>query len=78
MANNNPRSRKFDVPTQLLAEFFTATDEYELEIELVEIPDPDTLCVEVSYHPSQRDVVMNLIELIDEYEQEEDDDENDD
>lgn len=77
MANNKSRSRSFDVPTELLAEFFTATDEYELEIELVEIPDPETLSVEVTYHPSQRDAVMNLIELIDEYEQE-DDDENDD
>ena len=76
----NIKTRTFDIPKDLLGEFFTVLEENELEYELVDVnQDDDELEITVTYSESQKGIVMNLIELIDDYfseTEENEDDEN--
>jgi len=62
------KTRTFDIPKDLLGEFFTLLEENELEYELVDVnQDDDELEITVTYSESQKGIVMDLIELIDDY-----------
>ena len=61
------RTRQFEVPKELLGEFFTQVKESELEAELIQLNEDDELEVEISYDDDTRDEVMSLIEIIDDY-----------
>lgn len=62
------KTRTFDIPKDLLGEFFTLLEENELEYELIDInQDDDELEITVAYNESQKGIVMDLIELIDDY-----------
>jgi hypothetical protein len=70
------KTRTFDIPKDLLGEFFTLLEENELEYELIDInQDDDELEITVTYSESQKGIVMDLIELIDDYFSENEDDE---
>ena len=74
------KTRTFEIPKALLGEFFTQLEENELEYELVEVnQDDDELEITVTYSEHQKGNVMDLIELVDDYfsENEEEENEND-
>jgi hypothetical protein len=66
------RTRQFEIPQELIADFFTTAEQEDLEIELIEVNEDDELVVEIQYDNSERDSVMNLVELLDDYYGEED------
>ena len=76
------KTRTFDIPKDLLGEFFTLLEENELEYELIDVnQDDDELEITVTYKESQKGIIMDLIELLDDYFSETDkneDDENED
>ena len=80
MAKKQSKTRLFEVPKDFIGSFFTALEETDLTSELIEVSEDDEIIVEIEYVEQQRDDVMNLIELLDEYlaqlddEEEEDDD----
>ncbi len=80
MAKKQSKTRRFEVPKDFIGSFFTALEETDLSSELIEVSEDDEIIVEIEYVEQQRDDVMNLIELLDEYlaqlddEEEEDDD----
>ena len=71
------RTRKFEVPKEMLGAFFAQVEESELSFELTEIQEDDTLEVKVSYEDSERDDIMTLVELIDDFFEDEEDEEDD-
>jgi hypothetical protein len=56
----------------MIAPFFAHVDENDIETNIIELYDDDSLDVEVSYDEDQRDEVMTLIEMLDEFENEDD------
>ncbi|MDP1800430.1 MAG: hypothetical protein Q8L81_03710 [Bacteroidota bacterium] len=66
MAEEN-KTRQFKIPKDFIGNFFGALNDTDLAYELVEVNEDDELVVEVEYDSSERDDVMNLIELLDEY-----------
>jgi hypothetical protein len=73
------KTRTFDIPKDLLGEFFTQLEDNELEYELIDVnQDDDELEIAVTYRESQKGIVMDLIELIDDYFSENEDNENED
>lgn len=80
MANRETtKSRTFEIPKEFIGTFFSHLEDSELEYTLSEIDeDNEELSIEVEYSPSQREEVMNLIELLDDYLQEQQDDDNED
>jgi hypothetical protein len=67
------RTRQFEIPQELIADFFTTAEQEDLEIELIEVNEDDELVVEIRYDNEERDSVMNLVELLDDYYGEEED-----
>lgn len=75
------KTRTFEIPKEFIGTFFSHLEDSDLNYELIEVDqDNDELILEVEYTTSQRDEVMNLIELLDDYlgEQEEEDEEDED
>lgn len=73
------KTRTFEIPKDLLGEFFTQLEDNELEYELIDVnQDDDELEITVTYSESQKGIVMDLIELIDDYFSENEDNENED
>lgn len=65
------RKRIFDVPKEFIGTFFSHLENGALEYELIEVDEDGDLVLEIEYSESGRDEVMNLIELLDEYLEEE-------
>lgn len=61
------KTRQFEIPKDYVGTFFGALDETDLEYGLVEINEEDELVIEIEYDSDERDDVMNLIELLDDY-----------
>jgi len=64
------RTRKFEIPQNIIPEFFQYAEQTELEVKLIGVNEDDvedTLEVEITYDDKERKEVMNLIELIDDY-----------
>jgi hypothetical protein len=71
------RTRKFEVNKGLLAEFFKKVDKAELDTQLLDINrDGDTLLVGVAYESSDRDTITKLDELVEDFNDEGEDDDN--
>lgn len=78
MAKTQNKTRQFEIPSDYIGAFFNELQETDLEYSLVEVDiENDELIVDVSYSSDQREEIMNLIELLDEYYSTEPD-ENDD
>lgn len=72
MAQN--KTRQFEIPKQLIGSFFSQLDDSGLDYSLVEVDEEtEELIIGVEYSPAERDEVMNLIELLDEWTNEEED-----
>lgn len=66
------KARTFEIPKEFIGTFFTHLENGDLEYALVEIDEIDEeLIIEVSYSQEEREEVMNLIEPLDEYVQDE-------
>lgn len=66
MAKQN-KTRQFEIPKDYIGTFFTALDDTDLNYELIEVNEDDELVIDIEYDSNERDDVMNLIELLDEY-----------
>ncbi|MBA3705501.1 MAG: hypothetical protein H0W84_06250 [Bacteroidetes bacterium] len=66
MAKQN-KTRQFEIPKNFIGTFFGALENADLTYELIEISEDDELVIEVEYDSNERDDVMNLIELLDDY-----------
>lgn len=66
MAKQN-KTRQFEIPKDFIGNFFGALNDTDLNYELVEISEDNELVIEVEYDSNERDDVMNLIELLDDY-----------
>jgi hypothetical protein len=66
MAKQN-KTRQFEIPRDFIGTFFSSLDQTDLAYELIEITEDEELVIEVEYDEKERDEVMNLIELLDEY-----------
>lgn len=71
--NRELKSRLFEVPHELFGQFFTMVDHSEVGSELQELTDENSLIVRIDYDDDDREDVMTMIELIDEYEAEQED-----
>ncbi|MBA3706042.1 MAG: hypothetical protein H0W84_09130 [Bacteroidetes bacterium] len=72
------KTRQFEIPKGHIGIFFSYLGDCGLEYSLSEIDkENEELIVEVEYSPDERDEVMNLIELLDEYYEEETEQEED-
>jgi hypothetical protein len=67
MAKTKSRTRSFVVPKEFLSSFFQRLEESELEFELKEVDEDGDLNILVSYSTAERNEIMNLVELEDEY-----------
>lgn len=67
MSKEKTKKRNFEVPKEILSEFITQLDETELSYELKEVNEDGDLIIEVEYSTNQKEDIMDLIELIDEY-----------
>lgn len=79
MPKEKTKKRYFEVPKEILSEFLEKLDETELDYELKEVDEDGDLVIEVEYSTNQKEDIMDLIELIDEYytdEEEETEEEN--
>jgi hypothetical protein len=74
MAKQN-KTRQFEIPKDYIGSFFGALEDTDLAYELIEVNEDDELVIEVEYDSNERDDVMNLIELLDEYYEEVEDEE---
>ncbi len=59
------RTKTFLVPKSLIALFFDQVDDSGLETSITELTEEEALVVNVHYEESEREEVMNLVELID-------------
>lgn len=68
MAKQKNKTRQFEIPAHHIGGFFSHLDNTDLTFSLVDVDEEnDELIVEVEYSPEERDEVMNLIELLDEW-----------
>lgn len=67
MAKTQKKTRQFDIPRNFIGTFFGALDETDLAYELIELTEDEELVIEVEYDEKERDDVMNLIEVLDDY-----------
>lgn len=65
--NRSNKKRTFAIPKGFIAVFFDKLEDSGLDYELTEVDEDGDLCVEVEYTPSDREEVMDLVELEDEY-----------
>lgn len=61
------RTIQFEVPKEMIALFFDQADESELETELVEVNEEEELVVDVHYETTEKEEVMSLVELLEDY-----------
>lgn len=72
------KTRQFEIPKDFIGTFFAQLDETDLSYKLLEVDaDTETLNLVIIYAPEERDEVMNLIESLDEYLNDQEDDDDD-
>ena len=69
------RTREFEVPRDIVGDFFSQADEADLDIEMQQVNEDGELVVEIKYEDRERNAVMNLIEMVDDYYSDQSDDE---
>ncbi|MBK9286000.1 MAG: hypothetical protein IPM51_17020 [Sphingobacteriaceae bacterium] len=76
MAKQN-KTRQFEIPKHHIGKFFSQIDNSELDYSLVEVDqENEELIIEIEYSSSERDEVMNFIELLDEWKNENEEEES--
>lgn len=69
------RSKQFEIPIEVMGEFFTELEEAELDARLIEVDEDGDLVMSVDYEERDRDVIMSLLEIMDDFrDQEEEND----
>jgi hypothetical protein len=64
---SNVKNRVFVIPKDFISAFFEKLEDSGLEYKLTEVDKEGDLCVEVRYSSSEREEVMDLVELEDEF-----------
>lgn len=72
------RSKEFEVPTDFINEFAEALAEHELTNEINGVTEDGDILIEVSYEKNERASVFALTELLDDYHEGEESEEEDD
>lgn len=72
------KTRTFHVPKGYLSLFFDRLEDNSMEYELIEVDEDGELCVQVEYSSTERDVVMDLVELEDQFHEGESEEEEED
>ncbi len=67
MAKTKNKTRQFEIPKDFIGSFFGALEETDLAYELIEVNEDDELVVDIEYDSNERGDIMNLIELLDDY-----------
>lgn len=67
MTKTQNKTRRFEIPKDFIGSFFGALEETDLAYDLIEVNEDDELVVEIEYDSKERNAVMNLIELLDDY-----------
>lgn len=70
------RKRQFEVPKDFVKTFLGHLDDTGLEYTLSEVDEDENLIIYVEYSSDEKEDIMNLIELLDEYFEETEDEEN--
>jgi len=61
------KTKSFTIPKEFLLRFFQELEDSDLTYQLTEVDENESLCLDVEYSPEERDSVMNLVELEDEF-----------
>lgn len=64
------RTKQFEVPKEIIRRFFTAVESRGLPIDLIEVNEDEELVVEIGYDKNDREAMMDLIDLLDDYHEE--------
>lgn len=72
------RKRSFEVPKEFVSTFLSHLNDTELEYTLSEVDEDENLIIEIEYSQEEKEEVMNLIELLDEYLEEDETEEEED
>jgi hypothetical protein len=64
------RTKEFEVPIDIIAEFSAALDEHSLTNEINGVNDEGEILIEISYEKNERESILVLMELLDDYEEE--------
>jgi hypothetical protein len=64
------RTKEFEVPVEIIAEFADAIAEHDLDNEILGSTEEGEIIVEISYEPKQRHSILVLTELIEDYQNE--------
>lgn len=72
---SSKRKRQFEVPKDFVKTFLDHVDDTGLEYTLSEVDEDENLIIHVSYSTDEKEEIMNLIELLDEYFEETEDEE---
>jgi hypothetical protein len=64
------RTREFEVPTEVIAEFAEALDQHSLTNEINGVNDDGEILIEVSYEKNERESILELMELLDDHKEE--------
>lgn len=67
MAKTKSKARSFVVPKEFLSSFFQQLEETGLDFELKEVDEDGDLNIQVHYSSEDREEIMNLVELEDEF-----------
>ena len=71
-------NKEFEVPLSLLAEFANLVAKHDLPCELMVSTEEDEIILEVEYEPNQRKFIHKLSDLIDDYLEREEENEDED
>lgn len=72
------RSRTFEVPVDLMVDFAQIIDQYELDNVIEGVTEDNDIEVRVDFQPNQRNVISKIVDLIDEFKENNYDEDNDD
>lgn len=71
-----PRRRQFEVPKEFVKTFLDHVEDTGLEYTLSEVDEHENLVIYVEYSSEAREDIMNLIEVLDEYLEQEEEEES--
>ena len=71
-----PRYMELDVPQEAMTEVAELVEESEIDASLLGLGDDETITIGFDYSPEQRESMMEILELIEDYNSEESEEES--
>lgn len=69
------RTRELNVPSEIIVDFAKLLEKHEIINEIKGVTEDDEITVELQYEKEESEVVFELMELVDDYLEENEDDE---